>query len=171
MGMMNPMMMNQMNGMMNPMMMNQMSGMMNPMMMNQMNGMMNPMMMMTPEQKKEWQKQQRYLGYLAGKKMMEEKKKKERGGQSATTNPTTTPNVNPTATNATGEITVKFIKGGTTKNIKINSTDMVAELIDKYCNETHTTGTFSFNGANLDPMDCRGLGEAGIIDGSQINVS
>ena len=75
-------------------------------------------------------------------------------------------------TNATGEITVKFIKWGITKNIKINVNDMVAELIYKYCNETHVAnGTFNFNGSNLDPMDCSTVGEAGIIDGSKINVS
>jgi len=185
---MNPMMMNNMMGgnnmgMMNPMMMNNMMGgnnmgMMNPMMMNNMMGgnnmgMMNPMMMMNAKQKEEWKKKQMYQGYLMGKKMMEEKKRQQGIGGSQTTAQTApAADANEAQSNPPGEITVKFIKGGTTTNININSNDMVAELIDKYFKKTNTTtGTFNFNGNNLDPMDCTGLNELGIRDGSQINVS
>ena len=153
-------------------------GMMNPMMMNNMMGgnnmgMMNPMMMMNPKQKEEWKKKQMYQGYLMGKKMMEEKKRQQGIGGSQTTAQTApAADANEAQSNPPGEITVKFIKGGTTTNININSNDMVAELIDKYFKKTNTTtGTFNFNGNNLDPMDCTGLNELGIRDGSQINVS
>ncbi len=136
-------------------------------------GMMNPMMMMNPKQKEEWKKKQMYQGYLMGKKMMEEKKRQQGIGGSQTTAQTApVADANEAQSNPPGEITVKFIKGGATTNININSNDMVAELIDKYFKKTNTTtGTFNFNGNNLDPMDCTGLNELGIRDGSQINVS
>ena len=186
----NQMMMNQMN---NQMMMNQMNNQMvmnqmnNPMMMNRINNpmmfrqnnsskMVIPMMMnpaingfgvnkMTKEQIELHKQQMRYQGYLAGKKMAEEKKRREQGN-----NPQIASTGMEQANNG-GEITIRFNKGGSIKNIKMNSESMVAELIDVYCQQTNNRGTFQYKGTTLNPEDCSSLSAIGMRNGDEIIVT
>jgi hypothetical protein len=198
---MNKMMMNNMNNMngmnmnnMNPMMMNNMNNMnllmmggagmnmgMNPMMggmgnnMNMMGMGMNPMMggmgmnqNMTPE---EYKQQQKYLGYLYGKKLAEERKKEKEKAQGSQTTPASSTTNTAPANETSGEISIKFKKGGNTKTIKMNSSAMVAELINEYCVKTNNQGTFSFKGTPLDPNDFASLADKGMKNGDEIIVS
>ena len=113
---------------------------------------------MTEEQKK----QLRMQGYLMGKKMAEERKKNQA--------PQQTPAVEEGP--ATGEITIKFKKGGSVTNIKMDAGSMIAELINEYCEKVNTkTGTFTFNGQALSPMDTSTLSEAGFKNNSEITVT
>ena len=175
---MNPMMMggNGMGGMgMNQMMMggNGMGGMgMNQMGMNQMG--MNPMMMgggmnmqnnMTPEQLKQWKQQLRYQGYLMGKQMAMERSKKAQGSA-----PATTTNNDTAQANATGELSIKFKKGGDTKVIKMNANCMIAELLNEYFDKTKNQGPFKYNGKVLAVDDCSTLGDNGMKSGDEIIV-
>ena len=193
----NPMMMNQMNNQMmmnqmkNQMMMNQMKNQMmmnqmnNQMMMNQMNNpmmfrqnnsskmvipmMMNgfnyPMMnMMSKEQIESHKQQMRYQGYLMGKKMAEEKKRREQGNN---------PQIASTGmeqANDNADITIRFNKGGSIKNIKLSSESMVAELIDTYCQQTGNRGTFQYKGTTLNVEDCSSLSAIGMRNGDEIIV-
>ena len=167
----NPMMMNQMN---NPMMFrqNNSSKMVNPMMMNGFNFpmMMNPAMngigvnKMTKEQIELHKQQMRYQGYLAGKKMAQEKKRKKQGNNPQISSP------GMEQANNGGEITIRFNKGGSINNIKMNSDSMVAELIDAYCKQTNNRGTFQYKGATLSPEDCSSLSAIGMRNGDEIIV-
>ena len=143
----------------------QMNAMMNNMgmMPNMMAGMMMMGMKkapMTEEQKK----QLRMQGYLMGKKMAEERKK-----QNAAKNPTAPPTEEGPAT---GELSIKFNKGGSETIIKMNADSMVAELIDEYCRKVNIkTGTFKFNGNDLNPQDPSSLAEVGLKNNSVITVT
>ena len=162
---MNPMMNPMMNGMgMNPMM--NMGGM-NPMMMNGMNmgmGMNNGMMNnMTPQQIEEMKRQKRYMGYLMGKKMAEEKRKKEQGN-----NPTQVEEASQVT--ADTEITIKFKKNGTTKDIKMKAGEMIATLIGEYYEKTNNQGPFKYKGNTLSPEDCTTLLDHGMKNNDEIIV-
>ena len=162
---MNPMMNPMMNGMgMNPMM--NMGGM-NPMMMNGMNmgmGMNNGMMNnMTPQQIEEMKKQKRYMGYLMGKKMAEEKRKREHGY-----NPTQVEETSQVT--ADTEITIKFNKNGTIKNIKMKAGEMIATLIGEYYEKTKNQGPFKYKGNTLSPEDCTTLLDHGMKNNDEIIV-
>ena len=163
--MMNNMGMNNQMGM-NPMMMNTMgpTGMNNMMFnMGMMPGMM-PQMQRTPLTE-EQKKQLRYQGYLLGKKMAEERRKKN-----AANNPVPTPTVEEAP--ATGELTIKFKKGGSVTTIKMDAGSMVAELINEYFEKTHTnSGNFKYNNNNLSPNDTSTLAEAGLKNNAEITVS
>ena len=163
--MMNNMGMNNQMGM-NPMMMNTMGPMgMNNMMFNMgmMPGMM-PQMQRTPLTE-EQKKQLRYQGYLLGKKMAEERRKKN-----AANNPVPTPTVEEGP--ATGELTIKFKKGGSVTTIKMDAGSMIAELINEYFEKTHTnSGNFKYNNNNLSPNDTSTLAEAGLKNNAEITVS
>jgi hypothetical protein len=158
--MMNQMSLNpQMMGM-NPMMMNSMGPMgMNAMMMPNMMPMMNMQKQpLTEEQKK----QLRMQGYLLGKKMAEEKKKNQAPKQAPVVQQGP----------ATGEISIKFNKGGSVTTIKMDAASMVAEAINEYFEKTKTkAGTFKFNGQQLDPMDATSLADAGFNNGSEVTVT
>ena len=158
--MMNQMGMNpQMMGM-NPMMMNSMGPMgMNAMMMPNMMPMMNMQKKpMTEEEKK----QLRMQGYLMGKKMAEEKKKNMAPKQAPVVQEGP----------VTGEISIKFNKGGSITTIKMDAGSMVAEAINEYFEKSKTkAGTFTFNGQQLNPMDPTTLAEAGFKNGSQVTVT
>ena len=133
---------------------------MNPMMMVNMN-------MMTPEQKNKYKQWQRYMGYLYGKKMAQEKKKKEQAlnPQNNVSNPSEC------STNNDGEITVEFNKAGTITKIKMDSKEMVADLINEFFLKTNTNnGTFKFNDQTLSPSDFNSLKDIGLRDGSKITV-
>ena len=156
---MNPMMMGG-NGMgINPMMM---GGGMNPMMGGGMG--MNPMMM-TPEQKEEWKKQQRYLGYLYGKKMAEQMKKNK-----APQTPKTTTTTSSAPVTADTEITIKFKKGGDIEEIKMKADTMIAELINEYYSKTNNSGPFKYKGNTLKSDDSSTLLDNGMKDGDEIIV-
>ena len=162
---MNPMMNPMMNGMgMNPMM--NMGGM-NPMMMNGMNmgmGMNNGMMNnMTPQQIEEMKRQKRYMGYLMGKKMAEEKRKREQGN-----NPTQVEETSQVT--ADTEITIKFNKNGTIKNIKMKAGEMIASLLAEYYEKTKNQGPFKYKGNTLNPEDCTTLLDAGMKNNDEIIV-
>ena len=169
---MNNQMMNQMGmmpgmNMMNPQMLNSMGPMgMNQMMMNQMGMGMMPMMGMqkmplTEEQKRILREQ----GYKIGKQMAEAQKK-----ANAAKNPAPAPAV-PEGP-ATGELTIKFKKGGSVTTIKMDAESMVAELINEYFTKTSTqSGTFKFGGNTLAPTDTSTLAEAGLKNNSEITVS
>ena len=159
---MNQMGMNQMgmNPMMNQMGMNQMG--MNPMMMG---GGMNMQNNMTPEQLKQWKQQLRYQGYLMGKKMAEERRKKAQGSA-----PATTTNNDTAQANATGELSIKFKKGGDTKVIKMQSDCMIAELLAEYSEKTKNQGPFKYNGKVLGIEDCSTLADNGMKSGDEIIV-
>ena len=135
-------------------------------MMNQM-GMM-PMMPMMGMQKgpmtEEQKKQLRMQGYLMGKKMAEEKRK-----ANAAKNPSPAP---VQEAPVSGEINIKFNKGGSITEIKMDSSSMVAELINEYFSKSGSNqGTFNFNGRSLKPTDPDSLAEAGLKNNSQVNVS
>ena len=151
---MNPMMMggNGMNMGMNPMMMGMGNMGMNPMMMGMGNMGMNQNMM-TPQQKEEWKKQQRYLGYLYGKKMAEEKKKQSQGAQ---TSQTKSVESSQPVTDDT-ELTIKFNKGGNITEIKMKADSMIAELIAAYYEKTKNNGPFKYKGKPLKSDDCTSL--------------
>ena len=148
-----------MNPGMMPMYMNTM-GMNNMMMPNMMQNMMmnNQKKPMTEEQKK----QLRLQGYLMGKKMAEERKKKQAPQQAPVVEEGP----------VTGEITVKFKKGGSVTNIKMDAGSMVAELLNEYFEKAHvTSGTFTHNGQALSPTDTSTLSEAGFKNNSEVTVT
>ena len=168
---MNNQMMNQMGmmpgmNMMNPQMLNSMGQLgMNQMMMNQMGMMPGMMPMMKAPMTEEQKKQLRMQGYLMGKQMAEAKKK-----ANAAKNPAPTPAVQEGP--ATGELNIKFNKGGSITNIKMDAESMVAELINEYFTKTGTqSGTFKFGANTLLPSDTSTLAEAGLKNNSEITVS
>ena len=168
---MNNMMNNMGMGMNNQMGMNQMfMNSMGPMGMNNMMANMAMMQGMMPQMQKapmteEQKKQLRMQGYLMGKKMAEERKKRN-----AANNPNPTPTVQEGP--ATGELSIKFKKGGSVTTIKMDAGSMVAELINEYFLKSHTTsGTFKYNNNALDPNDTSSLAEAGLKNNSEISVS
>jgi len=113
---------------------------------------------MTEEEKK----QLRMQGYLMGKKMAEEKKKNMAPKQAPVVQEGP----------ATGEISIKFNKGGSITTIKMDASSMVAEAINEYFEKSKTkAGTFTFNGQQLNPMDATTLAEAGFKNGSQVTVT
>ena len=129
-------------------------------------GGMNMQNNMTPEQLKQWKQQQRYQGYLMGKKMAEERRKKQQGSAPAKTNNNTAP------ANATpGELSIKFKKGGSTQTIKMKSDSMIAELLSEYYEKTKNQGTFKYKGKELSIDDCSSLADNGMQDGDEIIVS
>ena len=195
MNQMNPMYMNQMNPMymnqMNPMYMNQMS-MNNPNLdeikkmigeegINKMNldigntswmETMNPTLvkwklsMMNQQQKEEYKKWLKLIGYKIGK-LAGEKKKKEQGKNTDSSETNIAPEKP-----KNGEITVKFDKGGNITSIKMKTEEMVASLIYEYFEKSKTTtGKFNFNGRELTPNNCEDLNTAGLTDGCTIIVS
>ena len=151
---------------MNPMFMNSMG----PMGMNNMMGNMAMMQGMMPQMQKtpmteEQKKQLRMQGYLMGKKMAEERRK-----QNAAKNPNPTPAVQEGP--ATGELTIKFNKGGSVTTIKMDAESMVAELINEYFVKSKTkSGNFKFNNNTLSTTDTSTLAEAGLKNNSEITVS
>ena len=168
---MNPGMMN------NPMMMGGMGmgfnnsmmpmGMNNPMMMGnnmQMNMGVN-MNMMTPQQREEYKKQQRYMGYLMGKKMAEEKKRAQQGNTAKVDTPVETKPITPET-----EVTIKFNKNGTITDIKAKGADMIAEILNEYAVKTNNKGPFKYKGRDLAPSDSSTLIENGMNDGDEITV-
>ena len=168
-GMMNnPMMMGGMgmgfNNSMMPMGMN----MNNPMMMGnnmQMNMGVN-LNMMTPQQREEYKKKQRYLGYLMGKKMAEEKKRAQQGNTPKVDTPVETkPDITPDT-----EVTIKFNKGGTITDIKAKGGDMIAVVLNDYAVKTNNKGPFKYKGKVLAATDCTTLIDNGIKDGDEITV-
>ena len=164
----------QVNPLMNQMGMNQinpqmaMINSMGPMGMNQMMNQMAMMQMMAMNKQPmtEQQKQEaRMKGYLMGKKMAEERRKSQ-----APANPAPTPAVEEGP--ATGELTIKFKKNGTTTTIKKDAGEMVADLLNEYFVKTNTkAGKFIFNGKELKPTDINTLAEAGLKNNSEITVS
>ena len=98
-----------------------------------------------------------------GKKMAEERKKNQQKKQKPAP---------ATPAPATGEITVKFKKGGSVTDVKLDVKSMVAELLDSYFKKSGTTnGTFKFNGNTLSPMDTSSLADVGLNNNSEIIVS
>ena len=166
---MNNMMNNMGMGMNNQMGMNQMfMNSMGPMGMNNMMANMAMMQGMMQMQKapmtEEQKKQLRMQGYLMGKKMAEERKK-----QNAANNPNPTPTVQEGP--ATGELTIKFKKGGSVTTIKMDAGSMVAELINEYFVKSHTTaGKFKYNNIELSISDTSTLAEAGLKNNAEISV-
>ena len=147
---------------MNPMMIKAMQMGMNPMMMAMQMGM-NPMMM-TPE---EINYLKRMQGFMMGQLVANQIKKTQQKPvpqQTITTNKT-----NP---NTLGKINITFLRNGSTKTIKTESSKMIAELLYDYCQISHIqSGNFLYKGQTLDPNDCRSLLEIGMVNGDQINVS
>ena len=133
-------------------------------MMPGMMGMMPGMMGMQKQPLTEEQKKQiKMQGYLMGKKMAEERKKNQQKKQKPAP---------ATPAPATGEITVKFKKGGSVTDVKLDVKSMVAELLDSYFKKSGTTnGTFKFNGNTLSPMDTSSLADVGLNNNSEIIVS
>ena len=127
-------------------------------------GMMPGMMGMQKAPLTEEQKKQiRMQGYLMGKQMAEQKKKNQ------PKKPAPAP---VEEAPATGEIKVKFKKGGSVTEVKMDVGNMVAELINEYFEKTHTTaGTFKYKGNTLSPNDTSTLSEAGLRNNSEIIVS
>ena len=158
MGMGNPMM-----GMGNPMM-----GMGNPMMGNNMGMGMKPNLnMMTPQQREEYKKQQRYLGYLYGKKMAEEKRKAQQGQNAGKTETPveTKPQITPDS-----DVTIKFNKGGTITEVKVKGNSMIAELISEYYSKTNNQGPFKYKGRELKVEDCSTIIDNGMNNDDEITV-
>ena len=136
-------------------------------MMNRMNPwMMYQMMLMNKPQLTEQQKiEARMRGYLEGKRMA-----KERLAAKAAANPV--PNPVEQEGPVTGELKIKFNKNGTITYIKMNSDEMVADLINEYFIKTGTqSGTFKFNGNELSPTDFASLAEKGLRNNSEIIVN
>ena len=133
-------------------------------MMPGMMGMMPGMMGMQKQPLTEEQKKQiKMQGYLMGKKMAEERKKNQQKKQKPAP---------ATPAPATGEITVKFKKGGSVTDVKLDVKSMVAELLNEYFTKSGTTnGTFKFNGNTLSPMDTSTLADVGLNNNSEIIVS
>ena len=99
-----------------------------------------------------------------GKKMAEERKK-----QNAAKNPESSPAQEGPAT---GELTIKFNKGGSVTTIKMDAGSSVFELINEYFEKTKTTnGTFTFNGTKLGISDISTLSEVGMKNNSEITVT
>ena len=142
-------------GMMNPMVM---GGGFNPGIgMNPMMGQGINMSQLTPEQK-------RYMGYLMGKEMAL-KKKKSLGQSTETSSDNVSTPISPET-----EITIKFKKSGTTKEIKIKAGSMIAELLGEYYEKTQNQGPFKYKGNTLNPEDCTSLLDNGMKDGDEILV-
>ena len=98
------------------------------------------------------------------KKELEKKNKK-----AADSNATNSSNSQPSND---GKIKVKFVKGGVTTTVEMETTAAVFEIIYEFCEKTNTqTATFKFGNQTLDPQDSRNLSEAGLKNGSIINVS
>ena len=136
-------------------------------MMNGMNPwMMYQMMLMNKPPLTEQQKiEARMRGYLEGKRMA-----KERLASMAAANPV--PNPVEQEGPITGELKIKFNKNGTITYIKMNSDEMVADLINEYFIKTGTqSGTFKFNGNELSPTDFASLAEKGLRNNSEIIVN
>ena len=108
-------------------------------------------------------KQKRYMGYLMGKKMAEEKRKREQGN-----NPTQVEETSQVT--ADTEITIKFNKNGTIKNIKMKAGEMIASLIGEYYEKTKNQGPFKYKGNTLSPEDCTTLLDAGMKNNDEITV-
>ena len=154
----NPFMMPQMN----PMCQMQPFGIMNPCMMPQINPFMMPggNRQLTEEQKK----QIKINGYLIGKQMALQMKQLKKQQKKVISPPINQP--------ATGIISIQFKKGTSTINIKMNSDEMVADLLNEYFLKSDTTdGKFNFNGNTLLPTDVSSLSQVGLKNGSIINVS
>ena len=142
-------------GMMNPMVM---GGGFNPGIgMNPMMGQGINMSQLTPEQK-------RYMGYLMGKEMAL-KKKKSLGQSTETSSDNVSTPISPET-----EITIKFKKSGTTKEIKMKAGSMIAELLGEYYEKTQNQGPFKYKGNTLNPEDCTSLLDNGMKDGDEIIV-
>ena len=142
-------------GMMNPMVM---GGGFNPGIgMNPMMGQGINMSQLTPEQK-------RYMGYLMGKEMAL-KKKKSLGQSTETSSDNVSTPISPET-----EITIKFKKSGTTKEIKMKAGSMIAELLGEYYEKTQNQGPFKYKGNTLNPEDCTSLLDNGMKDGDEILV-
>ena len=147
--------MNQGMGMMNPMVM---GGGFNPGMgMNPMMGQGINMSQLTPQQK-------RYLGYMMGKEMAL-KKKKTLGQSTETSSDNVSAPISPET-----EITIKFKKGGSSKEIKMKAGAMIAELLGEYYEKTQNQGPFKYKGNTLNPEDCTSLLDNGMKDGDEIIV-
>ena len=133
-------------------------------MMPGMMGMMPGMMGMQKQPLTEEQKKQiKMQGYLMGKKMAEERKKNQQKKQKPAP---------ATPAPAAGEVTVKFKKGGSVTDVKMDVKSMVAELLNEYFTKSGTTnGTFKFNGNTLSPMDTSSLADIGLNNNSEIIVS
>ena len=154
----NPFMMPQMN----PMCQMQPFGIMNPCMMPQINPFMMPggNRQLTEEQKK----QIKINGYLIGKQMALQMKQLKKQQKKVISPPINQPD--------NGIISIQFKKGTSTINIKMNSDEMVADLLNEYFLKSDTTdGKFNFNGNTLLPTDVSSLSQVGLKNGSIINVS